>query len=140
MRVPLGYHVFVRPSERGNKRKMLYLKKNKAFEQNLNINFNTEALLSKPYTAVAESLTSQSNLELSGKQICLMIKTYKDGSLTPILDRLELGSCVEISNYVGSFQSNSLEKCNELILICAGSGFTPMVKLVKEGLQIANIS
>ena len=106
----------------------------------LSINFNTEALLSKPYTAVAESLTSQSNLELSGKQICLMIKTYKDGSLTPILDRLELGSCVEISNYVGSFQSNSLEKCNELILICAGSGFTPMVRLVKEGLEIANIS
>ena len=96
--------------------------------------------MSKPYTAISETLTSHNKLEQVGKQICLMIKTYNDGSLTPILDRLELNSFVEISNFVGSFQSNSLEKCNELILICAGSGFTPMVKLVKEGLSLMNIS
>jgi cytochrome-b5 reductase len=96
--------------------------------------------MSKPYTVITESFTSQNKLEQLGKQICLMIKTYDDGSLTPILKRLELNSFVEISNFTGSFQITALDKCNELILICAGSGFTPMIKLVKEGLSIANIS
>lgn len=50
------------------------------------------------------------------------------------------GSKVELSNYTGSFQQETLLKCSELFLICAGSGFTPMARLLTSSIQIETIN
>ena len=137
MCVPLGYHVFVRLSENGK----ISLNLNHSYKVvDSSTHLFTESYLLKPYTAISESLISQNKLELAGKQICLMIKHYKEGSFTPLLSQLTVGSFVEISNFTGSFRFSYLEKCNELIMICAGTGFTPMVKLLHEGLKLEKIT
>lgn len=121
MSVPLGYHVFLR--------------------------LPNDDISIKPYTVVDDSLlvadkklpnragasdgklcrSASSNF---GKQVCLMIKHYADGYLTSRLKRLEIGSKLEVSNFTGNFELERLEDCDELILICAGTGFTPMIRLI----------
>lgn len=49
------------------------------------------------------------------------------------------GSKVEISNYMGKFDADRLSKCKELFLLCAGSGFTPMIRLIPHALESDNI-
>ena len=53
--------------------------------------FLKDDLICKPYTVVDSSLVSQSKSETSGKQICLMIKHYEGGGLTPSLKQLQIG-------------------------------------------------
>lgn len=116
MSIPLGYHVHVRP-----------------YDQTMSI--------SKAYTVVDETLLTTTTERTTTKQIILMIKTYRDGYLTPQLEKLNMGEFVEISNYQmgpANLFAN-LEKCAELIMICAGSGFTPMVRLIGESMRMANI-
>lgn len=51
------------------------------------------------------------------------------------------GSKVEISNYTGKFDVDRVcSKFKELFLICAGSGFTPMIRLLVHALEIERIS
>ncbi len=45
-----------------------------------------------------------------------------------------------MSNYVGTFQLEALNNCNELILICAGTGLTPMLRLLAHSIKIESIA
>ena len=114
MCVPLGFHVFLKPKPNEN-------------------------LLVKPYTVINETLQSPNLLEQSGKQLCFMIKAYDKGAVTSALSELRIGAFVEISNFAGTFQPDKLESCNELVLVCAGSGFTPMIRVLHYGLRIESI-
>lgn len=68
-----------------------------------------------------------------------MIKHYDDGALTSKLKNLKIGSQIEVSNYAGSFKLDKLDNCKELVMICAGSGFTPMIRLIYHALKIDQI-
>lgn len=115
MFVPLGHHVF------------------------LKFHNSPDDYPIKPYTVINGSLFDSDNMMLDGKKIYLMIKHYVDGYFTSKIRNLDIGSKIEISNFTGSFDSSKLLNCKELVLICAGSGFTPMVRLLDEAVKIDSI-
>ncbi|NXD08149.1 NB5R4 reductase, partial [Nothocercus nigrocapillus] len=66
--------------------------------------------------------------------IYLMIKIYPNGLFTQALDHLQIGDCISISNPEGNFKKSQVEAVEDLILLAAGTGFTPMVKLLSFAL------
>ncbi|XP_059838322.1 cytochrome b5 reductase 4 isoform X2 [Hypanus sabinus] len=85
----------------------------------------------RPYTAVLPALYPEpKNDDQSYANIYLMIKIYPDGLLTPIIDKLQIGDSVSLSSPDGNFKCTQLKGITELILLAAGTGFTPMIKLI----------
>lgn len=115
MHVPIGYHVFLK------------------FYQ------SPDDYPIKPYTVIDNSLFQEEKIIQDGRKICLMIKHYKDGYFTSKLRNLKVGSKMEISNFAGNFKPEKLTHCNELVLICAGSGLTPMIRLLINSVKIDSI-
>ncbi|XP_077991492.1 cytochrome b5 reductase 4-like [Glandiceps talaboti] len=117
MVVPVGYHVFVRDTINGME-------------------------VVRPFTVVIPSLsTSQIDQDiLDGRVFYLMVKIYQDGVLTPLIGKLNSGDKVSVSNPDGNFQLFKLDTCQRLLLLAAGTGFTPMVRLIHYSLQINNIN
>ena len=60
-----------------------------------------------------------------------MIKTYPLGALTPKLDSLEIGSEIDFSYPMGNFNQEILKNVNFVTLLSAGTGFTPMCKVIQ---------
>ncbi|XP_043206551.1 cytochrome b5 reductase 4-like [Amphibalanus amphitrite] len=108
LRVPLGFHVFVRRTVCG-------------------------AQLERPYTPVPESVGEVASAAAE-RQLCLMVKVYPDGVLTPQLDALRLGQTLEVSEPVGTFRRRPQDVA-ELVALAAGTGLTPMVGLVRAVLD-----
>ncbi|EDV25029.1 uncharacterized protein TRIADDRAFT_56539 [Trichoplax adhaerens] len=72
------------------------------------------------------------NISGNGRDISFMIKVYKDGALTPFLGSLKISETIKISEHLGNFKFSRLESIEQLILIAGGTGFTPMVKLMRQ--------
>ncbi|NWJ11652.1 NB5R4 reductase, partial [Crypturellus undulatus] len=66
--------------------------------------------------------------------IYLMIKIYPSGLFTQALDHLQVGDGISISNPEGNFKKSQAEAVEDLFLLAAGTGFTPMVKLLSFAL------
>ncbi|KAJ8315188.1 hypothetical protein KUTeg_007338 [Tegillarca granosa] len=109
MCVPLGYHVHIKHNISGME-------------------------VVRSYTVVLPSLHTeqQDSRVLEGRLFYLMIKIYKDGTLTPWIDTLSIGDELDISNYDGNFIENRFHCCKQLILFAAGTGFTPMIRLIYQ--------
>ncbi|GFT95664.1 hypothetical protein NPIL_95601 [Nephila pilipes] len=86
----------------------------------------------RSYTPVVSSL-AETNLcgDADGCKIVLMIKMYSLGVLTPIINQCSLGDIMWISCYDGSFSEELLLNCNSLIMLAAGTGITPMIRMIK---------
>ncbi|NXG36403.1 NB5R4 reductase, partial [Dromaius novaehollandiae] len=67
--------------------------------------------------------------------IYLMIKIYSCGLFTQALDHLQIGDCISISNPEGNFKKSQVQALEDLFLLAAGTGFTPMVKLLNFALS-----
>ena len=78
-----------------------------------------------------------------------MIKHYPDRPMTPMLKKLEIGSFVFKNRFVirhssfsgdtidmsaceGTFDVNRLDLSQNLILLAAGTGLTPMIRILKR--------
>ncbi|NWT41790.1 NB5R4 reductase, partial [Chroicocephalus maculipennis] len=111
LHVPTGQHV--------------YLKKNIA---------GTEVV--KPYTPVLPFLPLDFKEPFShdGAHIYLMIKIYSCGLFTQALDHLQIGDYISVSNPEGNFKKSQVQTLEDLFLLAAGTGFTPMVKLLNFAL------
>ena len=57
-------------------------------------------------------------------------QVYEDGILTPKLDVLEEGSEIEVSYPEGSFNIEEVINVSHLTLLGAGTGITPLIKLL----------
>ncbi|KTG31317.1 hypothetical protein cypCar_00027612 [Cyprinus carpio] len=90
----------------------------------------------KPYTPVDQSLipSSQSSAEM-GSDLNLMIKLYPDGLLTSHLASLPIGSSLSVGGPEGSFSMRILHDVTHLYMLAAGTGFTPMARLIRLALQ-----
>ncbi|XP_025936026.1 cytochrome b5 reductase 4 isoform X3 [Apteryx rowi] len=66
--------------------------------------------------------------------IYLMIKIYSCGLFTQALDHLQIGDCISISNPEGNFKKSQVQALEDLFFLAAGTGFTPMVKLLNFAL------
>uniref|UniRef100_A0A673MNU0 Cytochrome b5 reductase 4-like n=1 Tax=Sinocyclocheilus rhinocerous TaxID=307959 RepID=A0A673MNU0_9TELE len=111
MQVPVGRHVYLKTSLQG-----------------------TDVV--KPYTPVDQSLIppSQSSAEM-GSDLNLMIKIYPDGLLTSHLASLPIGSSLSVGGPEGSFSMRILHDVTHLYMLAAGTGFTPMARLIRLALQ-----
>ncbi|XP_067126102.1 cytochrome b5 reductase 4 isoform X2 [Centruroides vittatus] len=115
MLVPIGYHVHI------------------------NTVLNGVELI-RSYTPVLPNLNIPNDHPglTKGNELYLMIKIYPDGAMTTFLDQIEVGGTVNISSYDGDFDKGKLLKCTKLVLLAAGTGFTPMVKLIQFSLNDKN--
>ncbi|NWW48863.1 NB5R4 reductase, partial [Pedionomus torquatus] len=111
LRVPAGQHVYLKQIIAG-----------------------TEVV--KPYTPVLPSLPLdfKEPSRHDGAHLYLMIKIYSHGLFTQALDHLQIGDCISVSNPEGNFKKSRLHNLEDLFLLAAGTGFTPMVKLLNLAL------
>uniref|UniRef100_A0A673VU26 Cytochrome b5 reductase 4 n=1 Tax=Salmo trutta TaxID=8032 RepID=A0A673VU26_SALTR len=92
----------------------------------------------KPYTPVEETLvpaTLDSTQGTAATDIFLMIKVYPDGVLTPHLNNLNIGNHLSVSSPDGPFSLRLLREVTHLYLLAAGTGFTPMARVIRLALQ-----
>uniref|UniRef100_UPI00398E52EA cytochrome b5 reductase 4 isoform X1 n=2 Tax=Pristiophorus japonicus TaxID=55135 RepID=UPI00398E52EA len=93
----------------------------------------------RPYTPVLPSLYPEpKDDDHTCTNIYLMIKIYPDGLQTPLIDKLQIGDCVSMSGPQGNFKYSQLKGISELILLAAGTGFTPMIKLISFTLKMSS--
>lgn len=90
----------------------------------------------KPYTPVFRRLIPEQEVtDFDSKNIFLMIKIYPDGALTSHIGNLQLGDSLYASNPEGQFSTSRLQGVTTLYLLAAGTGFTPMTKLIQYALK-----
>uniref|UniRef100_A0A2R5LCN6 Cytochrome b5 reductase 4 n=1 Tax=Ornithodoros turicata TaxID=34597 RepID=A0A2R5LCN6_9ACAR len=92
--------------------------------------------ISRSYTPVIPRL-DRDQATSDGKCIHLMIKVYSDGVLTPVLNDLSIGETVEMKDAEGDFDASVLSRIRNLVLLAAGTGFTPMVRLLHWALFVS---
>ncbi|XP_025071092.1 cytochrome b5 reductase 4 isoform X1 [Alligator sinensis] len=94
----------------------------------------------KPYTPVSCSLQTHFKEPSCHDGACLflMIKIYPSGLFSSELDRLQIGDYIYVSNPEGSFQKCQVQTLEDLFLLAAGTGFTPMIKLLNYVLTNVN--
>ncbi|NXW66560.1 NB5R4 reductase, partial [Eurystomus gularis] len=107
LRVPTGQHVYLKQIIAG-----------------------TEVV--KPYTPVLPflPLDFKEPSHHDGAHIYLMIKIYSCGLFTQALDHLQIGDYISVSNPEGNFKKSQVQTSEDVFLLAAGTGFTPMVKLL----------
>ncbi|NWH64633.1 NB5R4 reductase, partial [Geococcyx californianus] len=90
----------------------------------------------KPYTPVLPFLPLDFKEPScpDGACIYLMIKIYPCGLFTQALDHLQIGNYISVSNPEGSLKKSKVQASEDLFLLAAGTGFTPMVKLLNFAL------
>lgn len=90
----------------------------------------------KPYTPLLPFLPLDFKEPFcqDGVHIYLMIKIYSCGLFTQALDHLQIGDDISVSNPEGNFKKSQVEAVEDLFLLAAGTGFTPMVKLLNFAL------
>ncbi|KAL2085005.1 hypothetical protein ACEWY4_020523 [Coilia grayii] len=90
----------------------------------------------KPYTPVESALLHEAppTEGSEGSQLFLMVKIYSHGALSPHLDSLQIGEAVCVSSPEGPFSLRQLRGVTHLYLLAAGTGFTPMARLIRSAL------
>nr|XP_020477316.1 cytochrome b5 reductase 4 isoform X2 [Monopterus albus] len=106
MHVPVGKHVYL-----------------KALIQ------DTEVV--RPYTPVDQTMATASQ----DPDLYLMIKVYPDGVFTQHLNNLRIGDHISVSGPEGTFSVRPLCDVTYLYLLAAGTGFTPMARLIRLATQ-----
>ncbi|KAL6108673.1 cyb5r4 [Pungitius sinensis] len=110
MHVPVGKHVYLKALTQG-----------------------TEVV--RPYTPVDQSLVAAPLPSSQEADLYLMIKVYPDGVFTSHLSSLHVGDCLPVSGPEGTFSLRPLRDVTDLYLLAAGTGFTPMARLIQLALQ-----
>ncbi|CAK8690062.1 unnamed protein product [Clavelina lepadiformis] len=106
MCVPVGYHVYLQ-ADIG------------------------EICISRPYTIVVPDLCNvNSELLLDGRNLFMMIKAYNDGAFTSNVKNLREGDTLSISTYEGTFSISMLSLYQNVLMLCGGTGFTPMIRIL----------
>ncbi|KFW94489.1 Cytochrome b5 reductase 4, partial [Phalacrocorax carbo] len=90
----------------------------------------------KPYTPVLPFLPLDFKEPSchGGAHVYLMIKIYSCGLFTQALDHLQIGDYISVSSPEGNFKKSQVQTSEDLFLLAAGTGFTPMVKLLNFAL------
>ncbi|CAF0815917.1 unnamed protein product [Adineta ricciae] len=89
---------------------------------------NDGVIITKPYTVVNK--LDEENKSSSEHTIELLIKHYIDRTMTPMLQQLSIGDTIEMSSAEGTFDTARIDMCRTLVLIAAGTGLTPMIRIL----------
>ncbi|BES91633.1 Oxidoreductase FAD-Hypothetical protein domain [Nesidiocoris tenuis] len=105
--VPLGWHQTFKANIKGN-------------------------IVERQYTPIMRtSLTS----DTTSADIILMVKAYPDGVFSSWITSGKANDALSASLPVGSFALSSLAETQHLVLVAAGTGITPMLRLLHWSLQ-----
>ncbi|XP_034467815.1 cytochrome b5 reductase 4 [Hippoglossus hippoglossus] len=85
----------------------------------------------RPYTPVDENLAAASQRSSQDSDLYLMIKVYPDGVFTQHLNNMHTGDHISTSGPEGTFTARPLRDVTHLYLLAAGTGFTPMARLIQ---------
>ena len=89
--------------------------------------------IARSYTPVLNNLNP---LAIDRGDLHLIIKTYENGALTPYIKALEIGQEILVSDHSGDFDCHSdWRSVKQLVMLVAGTGFTPMAKLIQHFLN-----
>ena len=93
--------------------------------------------LERSYTPVLSSFLPQQNEvdQHNERSLHFVIKTYGAGAVTQHISKLGIGSNILVSDNLGFFDHNILFNVRNLVIVYAGTGFTPMIKVIKEFLN-----
>uniref|UniRef100_A0A3Q2PWK4 Cytochrome b5 reductase 4 n=1 Tax=Fundulus heteroclitus TaxID=8078 RepID=A0A3Q2PWK4_FUNHE len=84
----------------------------------------------RPYTPVDQDLAAASRPSSHDSDVYLMIKVYPDGVFTPYLNSLQIGETISVGGPDGPFSLRPLRDVTHLYLLAAGTGLTPMARLL----------
>lgn len=70
--------------------------------------------------------------------LIFLIKGYENGALTPLLIKKPVGDVIEVGGPGGDFDIRDLKDVERLYLIAAGTGITPMTRLITWGFHTGN--
>lgn len=109
--VPIGYHVYFEAQAEG-------------------------MAIARPYTVVGPNISQHdAQSALDGRNFYAMIKSYDNGALTPVIRQLQVGDEISVSTCEGNFKLGTLEGRSRVVLLAAGTGFTPMARLIGHCLR-----
>lgn len=91
--------------------------------------FFTGEEISRSYTPIPSKFLPKNESSSPG-DVCLMIKKYAQGMLTPIICSSKKGDVLELSNPLGSFEMRIIENKEMYLMIAAGTGITPLLGLL----------
>ncbi|XP_011502582.1 PREDICTED: cytochrome b5 reductase 4 [Ceratosolen solmsi marchali] len=96
--------------------------------------------VSRLYTPVPRYLHSDVRLASNNcdDYICLIVKHYKSGKMTPNLTSLQPGQVLELSNTLGNFYLEAYDQYTTIHLLAAGTGLTTMLSIIKRTLSKRN--
>ncbi|XP_065650080.1 cytochrome b5 reductase 4 isoform X5 [Hydra vulgaris] len=86
----------------------------------------------RSYTAVIPSLIVDDSASEEDGVIYLMVKNYPDGVLSPHITTRKEGEYLSVSESLGSFPKQHLKLTSLVYLIAAGTGLTPMIRLINH--------
>ena len=96
--------------------------------------------VSRSYTPVPPSLhPDHTASDYKSNCLCLMIKRYDDGALSPSITALEPGQTLTLSNSLGTFVVESFDDCPTIHMLAAGTGLTPMLGIIHRALGKRNV-
>ncbi|XP_053317320.1 cytochrome b5 reductase 4 [Spea bombifrons] len=94
----------------------------------------------KPYTPVSQCLVldDQKTPNHYSRYLYIMIKIYPNGCFSPQIDHLAVGDYISISSPQGDFRMSQTGNVEDVFLLSAGTGITPMIQLL--GHVLHNVS
>ncbi|XP_029176310.1 cytochrome b5 reductase 4 isoform X1 [Nylanderia fulva] len=66
--------------------------------------------------------------------ICLMIKRYQNGTLSPSITKLQPGQTLTVSNGLGAFVIESFDRHSVIHMLAGGTGLTAMLGIIQRAL------
>lgn len=71
--------------------------------------------------------------------ICLMVKNYPEGALTPSMTALQPGQTLILSSGLGTFTVESFDTYSTIHMLAAGTGLTAMLGIIQRALCRRNV-
>ncbi|XP_076228280.1 cytochrome b5 reductase 4 isoform X2 [Nomia melanderi] len=66
--------------------------------------------------------------------VCLMIKKYQNGALSPSITGLQLGQTLVLSNALGAFVVESFDRYSIIHMLAGGTGLTVMLGIIQRAM------
>ncbi|XP_014599928.1 PREDICTED: cytochrome b5 reductase 4 isoform X1 [Polistes canadensis] len=91
--------------------------------------------VSRYYTPVPPCLHPENTApNYTSDCICLMIKRYEDGALSPSITALKTSESITLSNGLGNFIVESFDRFTVIHMLAAGTGLTVMLGIIQRSL------
>lgn len=97
--------------------------------------------VSRSYTPVPPCLHPDDTVpNYKSDCLCLMIKRYPQGALSPSITALQIGQTFLLSNALGAFVIESFDRYSVIHMLAGGTGLTAMLGIIQRALARRSVS